>query len=364
MTDKYYKDFGITPLDDNDKIALKRQQLYNLFKRPKKDKGLNMPKLPRVLPNLIHQADLLYLPHDGKYKYALVVVDIGSRMTDAVPLENRNAEHVLNAFKKIYGRNILSIPERLEVDSGSEFKGALKNYFVDKNITVRYGKPNRHRQQSLVERRNQQIANALFKRQTGQEILTGEKDTQWVKDLPTMIQGLNKRYKNMKMKPLPDIPVAEKDSMDILEIGTEVRAQLDEPISVTTGDREIGSFRSTDIRWNPEIRVIREILLRPGQPPMYLLDGSVGKHKFEPVGYTRNQLQVVPSDEQPPPLSVIRGEVKNWKIKKIIGKKGKGNNIKYNVLWVAGDTSWESRKKLLEDVPQMVQKYEDNLKNN
>ena len=44
-------------------------------------------------PNEVHQADLLFLPHDrpgkGKklYKYALTVVDVASRYKEAEPLE-------------------------------------------------------------------------------------------------------------------------------------------------------------------------------------------------------------------------------------------------------------------------------------
>jgi len=49
-------------------------------------------------PNAVHQADLLYLPHDrvGRrtYKYALMVVDVASRYKEAEPLTDKTAAEV------------------------------------------------------------------------------------------------------------------------------------------------------------------------------------------------------------------------------------------------------------------------------
>ena len=103
--------------------------LSSLYEIPKKDKGLNVPHFQPVDPNITQQADLLTLPADDGYRYALVVVDNGSRKVDAQPLKNKDSKTVLNAFKAIYKRGILKIPERMEVDAGSEFKGEVKDFF-------------------------------------------------------------------------------------------------------------------------------------------------------------------------------------------------------------------------------------------
>ena len=56
-------------------------------------------------PNNIHQADLLYLPHDkvGRktYKHVLMLVDVASRFNAARPLTSKLAE-VAKAFSSIY----------------------------------------------------------------------------------------------------------------------------------------------------------------------------------------------------------------------------------------------------------------------
>ena len=92
--------------------------LDNLYKKPKLDKGLNRPRFQPRPANLIHQADLLYLPNDDGYKYALVVVDVGTRKTDAEPIKSHSASDVVAAFKKIYKRKILKLPKEWRLMTG------------------------------------------------------------------------------------------------------------------------------------------------------------------------------------------------------------------------------------------------------
>lgn len=304
---KYYSDFGTTKVS---KTALKNEVLENLFIVPKKDRGANLPRISGLgtKKNAVHQADLMQLPEDKGHKYSLVVVDVASRMTDAEPLKNKEAATVLAAFKKIYSRGPLTMPIQLQVDPGTEFKGVLYKYFHDKNVFVRYGKVNRHRQQGLVERKNQQIAVPLFKRQYAQEMLTGKEDRQWIQDLPIIVKGLNRRAESQQKPVSTEIPLptCTGDSCNLLDIGTKVRVALDGPMNMVTRKLLSGRFRSTDFRFDPTPRVIKEVLLRPGQPPMYLLDGKIGPRKTEPVAYTKNQLQIIPKNERMPPQSVLR----------------------------------------------------------
>ena len=70
----------------------------NLYKIPKKDKGLNVPHHQATIPNLIHQADLIFLPNDNGFKYALVVVDIATRKVDAIPLKSKTNTEILSVL--------------------------------------------------------------------------------------------------------------------------------------------------------------------------------------------------------------------------------------------------------------------------
>ena len=82
------------------------------------------------------------------------------------------------------------------------------------------------------------------------------------------------------------------------------KVKLDEPILIL-GKKLHGRFRTGDIRWDSEVRVIRKLILSPDQPPTYLLNGSNGRLGVSCCAYTRKQLQLVPDHENPPPDSVI-----------------------------------------------------------
>ena len=79
----------------------------------------------------MHQADLLFLPHDklprGKkiYKYALTVVDVASRYKAAEALVSKDCEEVSRGFAKIYRKGSLKWPQMLQVDPGREFMGGV-----------------------------------------------------------------------------------------------------------------------------------------------------------------------------------------------------------------------------------------------
>ena len=53
-------------------------------------------------PNDIHQADILYIPHDKNkkkiYKYALNIVDVASRYKESCQLTTKISKEVAEAF--------------------------------------------------------------------------------------------------------------------------------------------------------------------------------------------------------------------------------------------------------------------------
>ena len=93
------------------------------------------------LPNAVHQADLLFLPHDklprGKkvYKYALTVADVASRYKAAEALTSKDSDEVAQGFAKIYRRGPLKWPQTLQVDPGREFMGAVTKAIGEQQIS-------------------------------------------------------------------------------------------------------------------------------------------------------------------------------------------------------------------------------------
>ena len=146
---------------------------------------------PRYIPrpkfdvSLVHQADLLFLPHDklprGK-KYALTVVDVASRYKAAEPLTSKESDEVSRGFAKIYRRGPLKWPQLLQVDPGREFMGAVTKMANEHNVTIRRGRPNIHRDQAIVERFNPTLAERLFGYQYAVEMnMPSGRLTAWVK---------------------------------------------------------------------------------------------------------------------------------------------------------------------------------------
>ena len=109
------------------------------------------PKFDVPVPNKVHQADLLYLPHDRPprsrktFKYTITVVDVASRFKEAEQLTTKQAREVAAALERIYSRSLLSWAKLLQVDPGREFMGAVNQLLSKHNVEVRRGRVDIHR---------------------------------------------------------------------------------------------------------------------------------------------------------------------------------------------------------------------------
>lgn len=364
---KFYEDFDLTNAKKENKAALNKQEVRNLYKRPPKERKKEMGDYNFTYePNMHHQADLLFLPEDEGYRYALVVVDLATHLCDACPLKNKYSSDVKDAFETIYDRGIIEMPKILTMDSGTEFKGEVIKYLKENGIRYRYGKPKRHRQLAVVERTNQYLAKGLFMRMTSQELLTGEPSREWVEELPKFVQYINKKRKREPPKEPKSVKSrCSGDDCTLLDIGTKVRTKLDHPLDAATDKFLHGErFRITDIRWDPVVRTITNIILHPNQPPFYQLDDKKRKNGIDVTAmYTKKQLQVVPEGEEAPSPSVIRGTPSNYRVEKLLEKKKEKNRIYFLVKWRGfpeSQATWELRTELNESVPELVKEFENN----
>ena len=105
-------------------------------------------------PNDIHQADILYLPHDKfkkkTYKYALNVIDVASRYKGSYQLTSKYAKEVAQAFRWIYNNTPLTYPKTLIVDEGLEFYGDTTKLMEKHDVIIQCGDPSQHRSQGIV----------------------------------------------------------------------------------------------------------------------------------------------------------------------------------------------------------------------
>jgi hypothetical protein len=306
------------------------------------------------------------MPEDKGFNYFLVLVELACRRVDGEPLRNKEAGTVLRAFRRIYKRGRIIPPtHRLEVDNGTEFNNELvRNFFINEiGVLMRFGQPGRHRQQCFAERAIQAIQEPLIHRMNAQELKTGELSPEWVDDFYIIVDAVDRKWR----RDPPKIPVGlPRIFMNdaLLSEGTRVRVKLDEPISVL-GKKLHGKFRTGDIRWDPEIRTIKKLILSPDQPPTYLLNGSHGRLGVSRCAYTRKQLQLVPDNENPPPDSVIRGKPERYIPERILKQRIRQGKLQYLVKWERypeSEATWEPADSLKEDVPNLIANFLQNIR--
>ena len=302
MKEKFYKDFGLTPVLKEYK---NNQEVYNIYKKPKKDKKGETPRIYNFSDNDTHQMDVLYMPADRGYKYCVVVVDIATHTTDAEPIKEVNSRTVLKAVQKIYNRGILEQPNKIISDSGKKFQGDFSKFFTKEEVYLKKALTGRHRQVGLVEKYNGIIAKVLFMRMASEELLTGKRSAKWVSDLKIVIEAMNKRYGQSvptekqllkKSNPFEDL------KQDLIPIAV-VRVQLDEPKNIT-GEKLHGKFRATDHRLTLEKYKVIDWIFDPIEPVLYVIDKKLKPN--EKVAYTKNQLQIVKESEEKPPLELVK----------------------------------------------------------
>lgn len=237
----------------------KKSVMDQLYRQPQKEKLGDAPTMPYLSPNYWCQCDTLYLPNDKGYIYALVVVDVGSRLVDAEAMKSRDESDLIKAFKAIFKRKIISIPKVMTSDAGTEFRGKVEMYLTSIGIHHNIAKAGRSRAVSCAERKNQTIGKIIHKIILKVELATEGKHStsKWVEYLPNIISMINKKVhesfedKEKKVDTKKDVDFTPSfnpaHKTELLKVGDKVRVALDKPKDIH-GNPKFGGFRSSDIR--------------------------------------------------------------------------------------------------------------------
>ena len=257
--------------------------------------------------NGIHQADLLYLPHDkvyqSTYKYVLNVVDIASGYKASRPLRTKKASEVAEMFADICRRGPLKYPEELHVDGGTEFKSQVDKLMGEhsvevKRVTTKY----HHHFTAFVENFNKTLAERLFKIQDAQELNDPTKDSKtWVKQLYKLVTKLN----NTKLDRIDTTP-AKAVKLEHVELNIKAYPKEDAlPADglyrylYQPGELEGGQTRrATDMIWSWDTHRLDRVVEDPGQRVLYYL--AEGPKR----AFVCEQLMLIPEDTELPPDSV------------------------------------------------------------
>lgn len=289
---------------DNNKQSVKLTQAPKIKSREKG--SYQVPIKFAVL-----QADLIYMREDKKgFKFILTVVDVASRLMDAIPLRGREGEDVIEGFEQVWKHKHILENKVLTIytDPGSEFKNnKVIEYFDDLGIDLRFTMTGRKNQTAIVEHMNFIITKQLGKKMTSSELETGQHNDDWSSQLPTLVKTVNSFEKEpMKLEELFKDPKVGKNE-EILKVGTVVHVKLQKPIEHLSDKKKVlhGGFRNGDIRFDPEVTKIENVSILPGQPVRYMVE----KHKN--VSFLRKELLL--ADEQ--------GQAKQKENDKITEKK-------------------------------------------
>ena len=291
------------------KLWLANQALWQVHIPP--PKKIDHPHFYVTGVNQMHQADLLYLPHDkvyqNIYKYTLQVVDVASRYKVSRPLKTKRASEVAEMFKDIYKKGPLRYPQELHVDNGSEFKADVLKLMKEKDVkvisvTTKY----HHNFTAFVERFNKTLGERLFKAQDAQELQNPTKDSKiWVKYLQKAVSKLNnEKTRMLGMTPAKAVKL-EHVTLSIKVYPKEDALPVDglyrylyRPGELEGGDRR----RATDMIWSWDTHRLDKIVEDPGQRVLYYLADNAPKRAF-----VREELMLISEDTEVPPE-----HVKEW----------------------------------------------------
>jgi len=261
------------------KLNIKKDSIvFDLVTTPKDLKELHHKSYTK---NSTQNADLLFLPNDQGFKYALVCVDIATRKIDAEPLKTKKPTEVLKALKKIWGRGYLNKPSVFfKTDDGNEFKGEVEKYLKDNGMIPMVGKSGRTRSQSVVEAVNLMLGKSIAIKHRNDEIANDDFSDDWIEALPIIVKEYNKyidekeQYRKLKKKPSRKQVIYEdmeiKAPNKMFEIGDLVHIPLDKPTNFK-GQILPGNFRAGDLKRERKLRKITDILI--GDPIVYKVEG-------------------------------------------------------------------------------------------
>ena len=307
--------------EEEAKKWLEKQALWQIYLA--RLEYIPRPRWTVSKPNQVHQADLLFLPHDTfkrkTYHYALIVIDVASRYKDAEALSTKESSEISRCFDKIYSRKPrwLSWLGVLIVDPGREFMGNVTKLMEQHGVKIQRGQAGNHRSQAFVERANKTLSERLFSHQYAQEMLNKGGDgrsREWVKRLPQVLKAMNSEPTRLIGK--EPSGAIELDKVQVKGEGYKRPVGLDEvrlPPGVLVrylyapGEGEGGDrYRATDPIWSLGIYYLIRSVVTSDQPVLYYLSKGALEQSAPKRGFVREELQVVPVDTELPPKNVLK----------------------------------------------------------
>lgn len=299
------------------------------------------------------QMDVMYLPTtDSGYKYVLTAVDLWSDECDAQPLKDLKSGSILRAAQAMFKRGVIQKPTAsVAVDGGNEFKKEFKDFFYRNNILLKKGAPYRKTQSGPVEAFNGQLGRLLIGVMNKEEEARGKRWTNWDEYLKQIVDLLNEYRTERRKKLKIDQTGGSIKTKSKYKVGDLVHYALDYPRDYISAKASTPKFRVGDVRYSLEVKRVKHVFVYPADKVKYryMLSGLTNRT------YTEEQLK--PSRER-----AAKEQEQTYLVEKLLKRRTRKGKVEYLVHWKgfkAKDRTWEGRPSLLQDVPALVQAFDN-----
>jgi transposase InsO family protein len=364
---QYIKHTCVNDKIEHPHVELKFSSLSSELHKPNVVNFVRKPIMVRGIDDT-WCADLVDMSSFSKdnygYKWILTIIDVMSRYVWVVPLFNKKAEGIVEAFSMIFEESKRK-PRKLWVDEGKEFENKQFSVFfeestggnAEKDIYHTYGKC----KTPILDRFHRSLKTWMWKK------FTDTHNQHWIAILHEIVHWYNTQriHRSIKMTPAEASDKSKETNLRILQQQKLDDHQWVHPAFIT-GDyvrmlRDKKRFeKSYTEKWSQEIFIIDDIKF--GKPHMYKLrkiEGEVLKGSFY-----KEELQLT---EFIPETSDLKHEKCVYEVENIVGEKVENNELFYLVKWIGYSTeenTWERIGNLLGDedttgVVEMIKKYQD-----
>jgi len=319
------------------------------------------------------------------FKWLMTAIDMFSKFGYAVPMKNKDTASIHAAFNVMLqkitdnGRHQIG---SLRTDNGSEFKSAfIQDYLQRKNIKQVFSNAYTPQSNGQVEKWN-----GILKRLIYMNLHKNQK-YDWVGDLDNLVKNYNDAYqtaiktspalaqkgalenagdaedldgefgKNAKGATLANIKKSKEKTLGKTEVKFKVGDRLRIALTAIKPAQERAPAIVSNIdriKWTKEIYTVRQVNIPKNgvSAPYYYVDG-----KYDGQQFYSQQLQPVDEVEAPTETTV------RYIVSGLLYPLIKNNQPHYRVRWKyyrkANEQTEEPRTQLLDDVPLIVRRFEE-----
>ena len=280
------------------------------------------------------QADLVDVSnlkkHNDGTTFLLTVFDVFSKQAWCVPLKNKTASSLVNAFKQLL---VKVTPVTLQTDKGTEFVNRTFYNLLKERGIQNFSTHNEETKASVVERFNRTLKTRMWRYFTKHQTLS------YIEKLPAFLHSYNSSYhRGIGMTPSQVNPSNQEVVWQRLyggeTSGLKPKLRVGDRVRISKVKRQ---FKKGYLpNWTEEIFSIREV--HRSDPPVYrliddrreTLDGTFYESEVQKVLVTKNKL---------------------YRVEKVLRRRRWGKRTQLLVKWCGypdSFNSWIDEKTLVE----------------